>query len=455
MTFELTSIKEKIDKTVELAYMPLTTSDFFRSLRIRTRKGKDQVRQYLEELSTSGYIKYEAVRGLKEKVIFPNLNAKIQKEVEFEGRLFKNNREDILIFVGYADIELIGKISRVIGFRGNAEGFQRMKQRSWVLELSRVLGKSRAFLFTSIVLYFEQMDNEQISYDAGKSKLVIKTGDIHYEQDKPGLIVDGQQRCHAYHELVISGKNNVDYLAVPIVAILGIPKGKKKMEFLKELFINANKSKPLPKSLIDQLLATMESIDDRTIVESSKKGGQFARLIKDADEKEGSPLYNLISFDYKEDPSKYPFNFRVAQMQLKFLYERLKDYSTRKIISDTHLLDIYLDIYNAIKKRYPEIYEFVLDDVRAIGPLFIFIVKTMSTEDLYSSNRLDRFVERLDRISHFIELVPIRGQRRKWEDIGEWNPEKLESRSAIMIEKAGNELLDIYIEVIRNEEGGQ
>lgn len=446
----MTKIKDNIDQTIELAYMPLTTSDFFRGLRVRARKEKDQIREYLEELNGTGRIKYEAVRGLKEKVIFPNLKSKIPEKVEFEGRLFKNNREDIHIFVGYADITIIGKISRVIGFRGNAEGFQRMKQRSWVLELSRVFGHSRAFLFTSIVLYFEQLDNEQIYYDSENSKLVIRGEGITYEQDKPGLIVDGQQRCHAYHELVISNKNEVD-LAVPIVVILGLPRGKNKMEFLKELFINANKSKPLPKSLIDQLLATMETIDDRTIVESSKRGGRFARLIKLADEKEGSPLYDLISFDYKEDPSNYPFNFRVAQTQLKFLYERLKDYSTRKTVVETDLLDIYLDIYRAIKKRYPEIYEFILDDVRAIGPLFIFIVKTISTEDLYSTTRVDRFVERLDRISHFIELIPIRGQKRKWEDIGEWNPEKLESRSAIMLERAGNELLDIYIEVIRNE----
>jgi len=442
--------KTMVEEMIEEAYMPMTSSDFYKQFRARSRVDKDNVRKILEELDEEGVIQYRSITGMKEKIVFPYLKKKLPVDIRFKGHLFNRNDSETNVFVGYSDLETIGKVSRVVGFRGNSEGFQRMKQRSWVLELSRVFSLKDTFLFTSIVLFIPR---SEVNYNDKTNELqLINGGKVKYEEEKPALIVDGQQRCYAFHELKIGvEKSTPEKLNTPLVIIIGKPKDLKLVEFLKVLFINANKSKPLPKSLIDQLLATMEDLDDKTIVDSSKKGGRYSKIVKIADERPSSPIYGKVAFDYKANARDLPFRFSIASYQVKFLENHLLTFVNDDQLDDTILTEVYLDIYSSIKDIYSEIFDSILSDARSIGPLFIFLAKMISTEIIYQPNRRSKFTNALETIKDYIGLVPIEGKSRKWsENEGEWNPEKLEGRSRIEIEKAANQLLNIYISVIRS-----
>ncbi len=426
--------------------MPLSTGDFFKKLQARTRASKDSVRASLEELHKQNKIIYDAFPGMKEKVVFPSLKNKLQENIKIKGEAFYTNDKKVKIFIGYSDLQTIGQIAKVVGFRGNAEGFQRMKQRSWVLELSHVFETEEIFLFTSIVLYLDETKVKQ--EDGG---LILPTSNIISERDKPALIVDGQQRCQAFHELVIS-EQKTDVLKTPIVIILGTFKEKELMEFLRLLFVNANRTKPLPSSLINQLLATIEDLENKTIVSSSKKGGRFSKIVQDIDENENSVLWNKIGLEKKGDPKDYPLAFNVLNYQVKYLNNYLLNFVNREMLNDELIKNVVNDIYAAIYSNYTQTFDLILKDVRAIGPLFFFLSRNISTEILFSDDRKDRLSIIIERIADYITLTPNPKKIRSWLDIGDWNPEKLgDVRNRPALEKAAQEIHRIYINILRSE----
>jgi DGQHR domain-containing protein len=130
---------------------------------------------------------------------------------------------------------------------GKLKGFQRPQVSNHIREIRDYLAKEDSILPNSIVVAFTsgvQINNSQID---GISEITINVGET-----PNGLIVDGQQRLTALSQ--ING-NTFQVLVSCIVC--------ESEEELRRQFILINNTRPLPKSLIYELLPTVNGLPPR------------------------------------------------------------------------------------------------------------------------------------------------------------------------------------------------
>ncbi|MEI8574769.1 DGQHR domain-containing protein [Methylomonas sp. LW13] len=151
---------------------------------------------------------------------------------------FAASAEDLLRF---ASIERIGRDSE-----GHLSGFQRPQIASHIREIRDYLEKAEAVLPNPIVVAFT--DGITIEpLDGNVCRILIETSDI-----PPGLVVDGQQRLSALSQI-----ENKDFQVFVSALIC------KDDAELRRQFVLINNTKPLPKSLIYELLPTVDGLPHR------------------------------------------------------------------------------------------------------------------------------------------------------------------------------------------------
>ncbi len=166
------------------------------------------------------------------------------------------------------------------------QGYQRPEVLSHISEIRKYLESKDAMLPNAIVVAFDGRVRFQPSrgrsLDGAKARhgtLVIPITPDMPDADKPGWIVDGQQRVAAI------GSSNLETFPVFVVAFVA-----RDDEEQREQFILVNATKPLPKGLIYELLPVT-----KTKLPSSLSRRRFpAALLECLNFDEDSPFEGLI-----------------------------------------------------------------------------------------------------------------------------------------------------------------
>jgi len=152
--------------------------------------------------------------------------------------VFPAKPSDVLAF---SEIDRVGR-----GEDGQLTGFQRHQIASHIKEIRDYLGREDALLPNAVILAF--VDGVELK-ELGDGLLEIE---IDAANGKPGFVVDGQQRLTA-----LSGLTKPDF-EVFVSALVC-----KDYNELRQQFVLINNTRPLPKTLIYELLPTVDGLPGR------------------------------------------------------------------------------------------------------------------------------------------------------------------------------------------------
>jgi DGQHR domain-containing protein len=177
-------------------------------------------------------------------------------------------------------------VSRVRrGERSSIEGYQRPEVLSHIAEIRAYLESANPMIPNAVVVAFDRRIQFEAAEGFPKSEhsrvgtLVVPLDTSLAEEDRPGWIVDGQQRIAAIREARIS--------RFPVCVVAFITDDDQEQ---REQFILVNSTKPLPKGLIYELLPTT-----RAKLPSLLQQRRFpAYLLDRLNHDEGSPLRGMI-----------------------------------------------------------------------------------------------------------------------------------------------------------------
>lgn len=205
------------------------------------------------------------------------------------------NTEIYSFFLKAKDLLRIADISRIKRDEdGVLQGLQRSEIKKHVGDILEYLDGNDVLFPNSIILAISEdikltkARGPKIDSDKYCSAVVLE---IPLDQElKPGWIVDGQQRVLAL------SKCNKPNLPVPVTAFVA-----KDLELQREQFIRVNKTKPLPKGLIDELLPTVTSILPTDLSSRMIPSRISEYLNFDA----SSPFYSLIKKISTESDTRF------------------------------------------------------------------------------------------------------------------------------------------------------
>lgn len=211
---------------------------------------------------------------------------------------------------------------------GGITGFQRPQVANHIKEIREYLSRNDAVLPNSVVVAFTSgITISKIS--DGLAKVSINT-----DNDNLGYIVDGQQRLSALCGL--PDKN----FEVIITGLLCSDE-----EELRKQFILINNTKPLPKSLIYELLPTVSDLPDRLSSRSIA-----ATLVERLNYDEGSSLKNLIKMHTN------PLGIIQDTVMQRFIMLSLADGVMRELSTSENGLDRCYAITNSFFKAVSKVF---------------------------------------------------------------------------------------------------
>jgi DGQHR domain-containing protein len=165
------------------------------------------------------------------------------------------NRRLYTFAVDGKKLPLFTTVSRVRRDQHQIEGYQRPEVLAHVRAIRSYVESTDAMIPNAIVVAFDtrvRFEAAEASFDVGYVQpgvLVIPIDDDLPEEDKPGWIVDGQQRCAAVREA------DVRSFPLCVTAFITGSEGEQRAQF-----ILVNSTKPLPKGLIYELLPSTEGL---------------------------------------------------------------------------------------------------------------------------------------------------------------------------------------------------
>jgi DGQHR domain-containing protein len=182
-----------------------------------------------------------------------------------------------------AQLTTISRVRR--GERLGIEGYQRPEVLSHIAEIRSYLESEQPMVPNAVVVAFNQsvrfepLAGALGTEDAEFGTLVVPLDPALPEEDRPGWIVDGQQRIAAIRDARVE--------RFPICAVAFITDDDQEQ---REQFILVNSTKPLPKGLIYELLPTT-----KTKLPSLLQHRRFpAYLLDRLNHDQASPLRGLI-----------------------------------------------------------------------------------------------------------------------------------------------------------------
>jgi len=148
--------------------------------------------------------------------------------------------------LSFSEIERVGR-----GGDGQLKGFQRHQISAHIKEIRDYLSRDDALLPNAIIVAF--IDGVNLK-DLGGGIIEVT---IDTTEKKPGFVVDGQQRLTA-----LSGIDKPDFQVFVSALIC------RDYNELRKQFILINNTRPLPKTLIYELLPTVDGLPERFTVRS-------------------------------------------------------------------------------------------------------------------------------------------------------------------------------------------
>ena len=172
-----------------------------------------------------------------------------KKKLRFEGFLAAqgSERNVVMIRATASEIAEIAAIERLArDSNGRAVGFQRPQVSGHISEIRTYLEQDDAVLPNALVLAF--VENARVIPGKGAQCVLEVTA----SNGPPGFVVDGQQRLTALSQ---TGRGDFQVFASCLLC--------KDMEELRRQFILINNTRPLPKSLIYELLPGVDELPER------------------------------------------------------------------------------------------------------------------------------------------------------------------------------------------------
>lgn len=148
--------------------------------------------------------------------------------------------KDVLAF---SEIERVGRDDQ-----GQLKGFQRHQVASHIKDIRDYLAREDALLPNAVIVAFVEGSDVKVK-DLGDGIVEVT---IHASTEKPGFVVDGQQRLSALAGLDKPG------FQVFVSALVC-----RDYNELRQQFVLINNTRPLPKTLIYELLPTVEGLPER------------------------------------------------------------------------------------------------------------------------------------------------------------------------------------------------
>ncbi len=268
-------------------------------------------------------------------------------------RALRTNQGEFPVFTFFLkgkDILRVADISRISrDEQGQLKGMQRKLIKKHIDAIVEYLNEQKIIFPNSIILALdpvvefkqsrgplpEGVDN--IS-DAGIIELPVKE-----EGYRNAWIVDGQQRSTA---LSLSPNKDIN---VPVVGFHS-----PNVETQRQQFILVNKAKPLPRSLINELLPEIDSPMPSDITINKIP----AKLVDALARTEGSPLFGLIKRPSNPDASKAVITDTALQKVIK---KSINDYGVLSLYKGTgkspsdvsSMYNIMIAFWGAIKETFP------------------------------------------------------------------------------------------------------
>ncbi|MCM5571081.1 DGQHR domain-containing protein [Burkholderiaceae bacterium FT117] len=161
-----------------------------------------------------------------------------RQAAEHDVFVFAANPKEVLEF---AQIERVGRSDD-----GQLKGFQRHQIASHIRDIRDYLSRADALLPNAVIVAFIEGVTVR---DVGDGRLEVS---IDARKTPPGFVVDGQQRLTA-----LSGLDKPDFQVFVSAVVC------KNYDELRQQFVLINSTRPLPKTLIYELLPTVEGLPQR------------------------------------------------------------------------------------------------------------------------------------------------------------------------------------------------
>jgi DGQHR domain-containing protein len=310
----------------------------------------------------------------------------------------------------FLTISRIGRTSET-----KVSGYQRPEIASHIAQISEYLSSDRPILPNSLVVAFD----DSVSFEpntTSKDSVPIKQGTLNipiYEgRPMPGWIVDGQQRTSA---LLDAGLTDFHVCIVGFIAT--------SVEEQREQFILVNSTKPLPRSLIYELLPAT----DCPLPPFFERRKFPAKLLARLNYEEGSPFHHRI---------KMPTN-RSGVIKdnsvLKMIENSLSDgvlYRLRDMEKGEHDIDSMLHILSEFWSAVADVFQtaWELPPRRSRLTHGAGIVSMGFLMDTIADRHRSRLPTREDFAAHLAPLIPTcrwtegywdfgPGEERKWNEL--------------------------------------
>jgi DGQHR domain-containing protein len=245
------------------------------------------------------------------------------------------------------DLPLFATVSRVHrDHNSEIRGYQRPEVLSHIASIRRYLESDAPMIPNALVVAFdkrvtfERHDPHVKGATVYPGTLVIPIDPAMEDEDKPGWVVDGQQRCAAIREARIKS------FPICVTAFITDSDAEQRSQF-----ILVNSTKPLPKGLIHELLPTTTGTLPAALQLRRFPASLIDRLNYDA----GSPLTHMIHTPTTPDGViKDNSVLRMVENSLSdgALY-RFRDPATGEGDAEA-MLDLLKDYWAAVRETFPE-----------------------------------------------------------------------------------------------------
>ena len=435
----------KILSVLAKAYLPLTAREISQIAEINI----NTTRTVLQQMANRGEI--EPIKmgpGVK--------NLYMHKKIENEGDIKiivigkwlsrdksnlmndLENSNEILDELDYKLFQCVGlinfydlrKICGIHRFRTaekiNKIGVQRQKHIKWVEELKEGLKSSKAEMWSTAIVYFDKDETEYVKlrdYEDREIGVLIINYDGHvYDADKPGWILDGQQRMWALEHIAVNSNNPESLQLIgPVTIAIGEYDNTDetdKIDFIRRTFAITNSTQNLPQNFRNELMATLTESSQEMLTKKDKKKTLVASIVEQLNIDDDSPFNSLIDMLNPGLPRKQ--GEKISNGAMNYIIRELLNYEAfnKEDLPIPKMdkrfkfnIELIKDFFNAIKYVFSEEWQKPIEESRIRSRLVLTSFASLISKILHISVALNP--DRKQRVKIIIqELLKISEDER-------------------------------------------
>jgi len=436
------TVENRILAVLSKAYLPLTSREISRIAEINI----NSTRTILQQMANRGEIEpIQMGPGSKNLYMYRKIENEGEIKILVIGKWIKKNLEEsddiieidevqnidkqselarelkcnLFQCVGLMNFYELRKICGIHRFHSpdkiNKIGVQRLKHIKWVEELQEGLKSPKAEMWSTAIIYFE---NDKIEYtklrdfeDQEIGVIIINYDGHVFDADKPGWILDGQQRMWALENIAINSENS-DFLELigPITIVIGEFEdndANDKLDFIRRTFYITNKTQNLPLNFRKDLLATLDESSQEILTKKDKIDTLIASIVNNLSSDVDSPFRNLIDISNLGLPRKQ--GEYISRGAMNYIVQELLEYEAFNkenlpiAKSDNRYkfnIKLIKDYFNAIRFIFLNEWEKPTEESRIRSRLVLTSFASLISKILHISVALSR-----DRENRFRVLV--------------------------------------------------